>query len=111
MTNEAGNLIDVPCDTPATKPRLYTVHGVSEDKGPICTAYPCVLTVRGANFGIAPAVELVVPNEQQTGWYSNRNASAPAVALNVTEVTSEYDEVSAHFFLPIFFHPISLCHF
>jgi hypothetical protein len=100
-----GNLIDVPCGTPADKPELFNVQGLprDRDRGPICDMYPCELEIRGRNFFANATVILAVPDEQGTlvGPYRGRTPEGPNVTVGeVMHITMDediysYDKVSS----------------
>ena len=69
MATASGDLIDAPCDLPASIPELFNVRNANPtaDLGPICDfteADWCAQEVRGRNFGSTPTVTLGQPSEQ-----------------------------------------------
>ena len=89
-----GDIIQAPCDLPQTKPELFNVF-----PEPICTGFPCILRIRGRNFGTAPTVNLAVPTEQDEGPYGTGGTAftrqdVPLVTRSDVQSKTGFDEVS-----------------
>jgi hypothetical protein len=85
-----GDLVNVPCALPPGKPELFNVQG-SQHQGPICSAYPCELEIRGRHFfndatsPVIPAVTLAVPDEQTNVPYSRVTGPLPEYLIEVSD--------------------------
>ena len=97
MATASGDLIDAPCDLPASIPELFNVRNANHtDLGPICNfteADWCALEVRGRNFGVEPTVTLGQPSEHLDA--GDPMKSPPTVMVTNTTVVN-YNNTEDH---------------
>lgn len=105
MALATGDLVDAPCDLPASIPELFNVRNADPnviDLGPICTFLnetdgetdTCSLEVRGRFFGFSPNVFLRLPDEQLNSPQASGKSPPPVVSTPTESVN--YTGTSDH---------------